>query len=80
MKSFEDVAFSLTKEGQYSKPFKTQFGWHIIKVEDKRSQKPKSFEDVQDQLRKRISKELSEAVVAKLRKAADVKTFGPDGK
>ena len=77
---FSKAAFS-TRPGEFTtKPVKTQFGWHIIKVEDKRSQKPKSFEDVQDQLRKRISKELSEAVVAELRKAADVKTFGPDGK
>jgi peptidyl-prolyl cis-trans isomerase C len=77
---FSKAAFS-TRPGEFTtKPVKTQFGWHIIKVEDKRWQKPKSFEDVQDQLRKRISKELSEAVVAELRKAADVKTFGPDGK
>lgn len=33
VKEFETVAFS-TKKGEVSKPFKTQFGWHIVKVAD----------------------------------------------
>jgi|TARA_Y100000310_G_scaffold330539_1_gene402386 peptidyl-prolyl cis-trans isomerase C len=33
VKEFENIAFSL-KKGEISKPFKTQFGWHIVKVED----------------------------------------------
>jgi peptidyl-prolyl cis-trans isomerase SurA len=35
IKSFEDVAFSLENEGEYSKPFSTQFGWHILKLDKK---------------------------------------------
>ncbi|MDD5417113.1 MAG: peptidylprolyl isomerase [Candidatus Aenigmarchaeota archaeon] len=35
VKEFEKVAFELEK-GEMSKPIKTQFGWHIIKVVDKR--------------------------------------------
>ncbi|MBL7055937.1 peptidyl-prolyl cis-trans isomerase [Candidatus Woesearchaeota archaeon] len=33
VKEFEKVAFSL-KKGEISEPFKTQFGWHIVKVMD----------------------------------------------
>ena len=33
VKEFENVAFSM-KKGELSKPFKTQFGWHILKVND----------------------------------------------
>ncbi len=33
VKEFEDASFSMQK-GELSKPVKTQFGWHIIKVND----------------------------------------------
>jgi len=33
VKEFENVVFS-TNKGEISKPFKTQFGWHIVKVVD----------------------------------------------
>lgn len=32
IKSFEEVAFSLTNENDFSKPFKSQYGWHILKL------------------------------------------------
>lgn len=77
---FSKAAFA-TRPGEFTtKPVKTQYGWHVIKVDDKRTQKPKSFEEVREQLRETISRELSEAVVAELRDKADVKTFGLDGK
>lgn len=77
---FSQAAFA-TRPGSFTeKPVKTQFGWHIIKVEDKRSKKPKSFEVVRGQLRQTISKDLADAIVAELRKGAEVQTFGPDGK
>ena len=77
---FSKAAFA-TRPGSFTeKPVKTQFGWHVIKVEDKRTQKPKSFDEVKNKLRNQISKDLADAVVAELRKTADVQTFGPDGK
>lgn len=39
---FEDVAFSLAANDSYSEPFKTRFGWHIVKKYDQRT--PGSFE------------------------------------
>src|SRR5215467_9985763 len=42
---FSEVAFSLEK-GQVSAPVKTQFGWHVLKVEDKRMREPPPFDKV----------------------------------
>lgn len=47
---FADAAFSMEKD-QISEPVKTQFGWHIIKVEDKKPAGTASFEEVKDQLK-----------------------------
>jgi peptidyl-prolyl cis-trans isomerase C len=49
VKPFADAAFALNV-GDLSEPVQTQFGWHIIKVEDKRERKPPAFEQVKDQI------------------------------
>ncbi len=46
---FEKAAFGL-KKGEVSAPVKSQFGWHIIKLEDRREKKPPPFEQVKDRL------------------------------
>jgi peptidyl-prolyl cis-trans isomerase C len=51
VKPFEDAANSL-KPGEYTKtPVETQFGFHVIKLEEKRKQQPPAFDDVKEQLR-----------------------------
>lgn len=52
---FEKVAFSLTKENPISEPFKSQFGWHIVKLIDKFP--VKTLEEMQPDLESKVSKD-----------------------
>ena len=70
VKPFEDAAFSLQKEGAFSKPFKTRFGWHIVKLIKKHPVKP--FKELEKELRNKIKNsarmQMSEtAVINKLK-------------
>lgn len=57
VKEFEAAAFALDK-GAYTKtPVKTDFGWHVIKVEDKRDAPPPAFEQVQPQIRNLVMRD-----------------------
>ncbi len=54
---FEEVAFSLEK-GAYTKtPVQTQFGFHVILVEDKRDAPPPAFEAVEQQVRQLVMRD-----------------------
>ena len=68
---FADVAFKLQK-GELSDPVKSQFGWHIIKVEDKRTKAPPPFEQVKDQVETFVQRKAQAEYVTKLREAAKV--------
>ncbi len=76
---FADAAFKLGK-GEYTKtPVHTQFGWHIIKVEDRRTAAPPSFEDSKDELTNEVAREVITAKVKALKDGAKVETFALDG-
>ncbi|MCE3278352.1 MAG: hypothetical protein K0S44_543 [Bacteroidetes bacterium] len=52
---FEKASFALANKGDYSEPLKTKYGWHIIKLNDKRGLA--SFEDMKNELKGKVSKD-----------------------
>jgi len=68
---FAEVAFKLDK-GQVSDPIRTQFGWHIIKVEDKRTKPTPTFDQVKGQLQNYVAHRAQAELVDNLRKTAQI--------
>ncbi len=77
---FAKAAFE-TKPGSYTKkPVKTDFGFHIIKVEDKRVRPAADFETAKPYLEQEISRQLYNEVIAKWREEANIEQFDANGK
>jgi peptidyl-prolyl cis-trans isomerase C len=68
---FSDTAFKLDK-GQISEPVKTQFGWHVLKVEDKRVKPTPKFEDVKPQIEQYVTRKAQADLVISLRANAKI--------
>jgi peptidyl-prolyl cis-trans isomerase C len=68
---FAEVAFKLEK-GKVSEPVKTQFGWHIIKVEDKRGKPVPEFDKVKEQIETFVMRKAQGEYIAKLRAGAKI--------
>lgn len=59
---FEDNAFALKKPGDFSQPFETQFGWHIVKLTEKIELKP--LDEARTELENRIKKDERSKLIA----------------
>ena len=68
---FSDTAFKLDK-GQISEPVKTQFGWHVIKVEDKRVKPVPPFDEVKPQIENYVQRKAQAELVTSLRASAKI--------
>ena len=76
---FSEAAFKL-KEGEISDPVKTQFGWHIIKVEGVRTKSFPPFEQIREQAARYVSQKAESEEITQLHSAAKIELFDADGK
>jgi peptidyl-prolyl cis-trans isomerase SurA len=72
---FDKVAFGLPV-GAISEPVRTKFGWHVLRIEERRSTPPKPYEEVRDGLRDRLTRQqlerYTEQYVQELRASAAI--------
>jgi peptidyl-prolyl cis-trans isomerase C len=76
---FAEAAFKL-EPGQVSDPVKSQFGWHIIKVEGKRMKTFPPFEQVKDQAGRFVAQKAQTALITSLREKAKIERFDEQAK
>jgi len=76
---FAEAAFNLEKGKFTAEPVKTQFGWHVIKVEDRREKPAPAFDEVRDQLAQEMARELFDELMADLRGEVAIVRYNMDG-
>jgi peptidyl-prolyl cis-trans isomerase C len=77
--AFSKAAFAMKAGEITDEPVQTQFGWHVIKVEERRTVQPPTLEESQQELRIALSREIGSAFLQELRKTATVERFNLDG-
>jgi len=75
---FANAVFSM-KPGQISAPVKTQFGWHVIKLNETRAKEKPALADVRDELADTLRRQALDAHVAQLEANSAVDRSGSDG-
>lgn len=75
---FSEAAFKLKDGETTAAPVKSQFGWHVIKVEGRRTASP-SLDEMREQLTNDMQQEVVSGMVGKLREGAKIERFGLDG-
>jgi peptidyl-prolyl cis-trans isomerase C len=72
VRPFSDAVMKLQKGLYTTVPVQTQFGWHVIKLEDSRTAQPPAFDKVKDDLRNSLQKQQLEKLVTELRAKAKI--------
>lgn len=73
---FEEAAFALEPGAYTEEPVETQFGWHVIKVEEKRMSSPPPLEQVRNEIRTVLMRQKFEEVMGELRNRTEVEIVG----
>jgi peptidyl-prolyl cis-trans isomerase C len=76
---FAEAAFAM-KPGQVSDPVKSQFGWHVIKVEERRTKPVPAFEEMKEQVENYLARKTQQDIVLALRQKAKIERLDEQGK
>jgi peptidyl-prolyl cis-trans isomerase C len=79
VKEFADAAFALKKGELTEAPVKTQFGYHVILLDDRRKAPPPAFEELAEQIREELARETVTGLLDQLRAGAKIEKFNIDG-
>lgn len=74
---FEEAAFKL-KTGEVSPPVQTQFGWHLIRVDDRRTKQPPPFDQIKDRLMAQMIHQKAQNTITELRAKAKLDYLDPE--
>ncbi|MBP5856416.1 peptidylprolyl isomerase [Marivibrio halodurans] len=77
--AFAEAAFGLQPNTFTADPIQTEFGWHVILVEDRRTVPSPTFEEMRPRLVERLGQEIAFKVSNDMTKQADVQRFNLDG-
>lgn len=76
---FSEAAFKLKKGEVTPAPVKTQFGFHVIKLDDRRPAQPPTFEEMEEELRTEMEREVGAQMINQMREKAKIELFNLDG-
>ena len=79
VKEFSKAAFATQVGSVYSKPVKTQFGYHVIKVEEERTRPKPTLNQVRDQLATQLKKGIVSEAISAMTKDIDAQLYDFNG-
>jgi len=75
-----DAAFALTPKAYSQEPVKSDFGWHVLMVDETRDAQPPKFDEIKNEIKSLMTQEAVVALLKDLRANAKIKLFNKDGK